>query len=62
MLIVTHAEVLQGVRDVEGSPSPERVVAPGSHNDGDTVRDGVGVDDEREHQPICEGEPGCEPV
>ena len=62
MLIVTRAEVLQRIRDVEGSSSSERVAATGRHNDRDPVRDGVGMDDERKHQPICENTPGCESV
>ena len=62
MLIVTRVEVLQRVRDVEGTSSSERVAATGRHNDRGPVRDGVGVDGEREHQPICESTPGCESI
>ena len=62
MLIVARAGVLQRVRDVEGSSSSERIAAARSHNDREPVRNGVGVDGEWKHQPICEGTPGCESV
>ena len=62
VLTVTHAEVLQGVLGVE-SPSPSECAAvAGGHNDRDPVRDGVGVDDEREHQQVCGCTSGCEPA
>ena len=62
MLIVTHAEVLQGVCDVEGSSSSERVATARGYNERDPVCYGVGMDDKRKHQPICEHTPGCESV
>jgi len=62
MLTVTHVEVLQGVRDMEGSPSSERVAAARSDNDRESVRDGLGVDAKWQHQPVCEGALECESV
>ena len=62
MLTGIRAEVLQGVRDVEGSRSPECVVTAGSDNDQDSVRDGVKVDDEWEHQPVRNDTQGSESV
>ena len=62
MLTVTPAEVLQGVRNVEGSSASQRVAATRGHNVRNPIRDGIGVDDERKHQPICSGTPGCESV
>ena len=62
ILTVTHTGVLQGVRDVEDSPSSERGATPGSDNDWNSVCNGVRVDDEREHQSVREGTPGGESV
>ena len=47
---------------MEGSSPPERAAAAGSNNDRGSVRYGVGVDDEWEHQPVCDSTPGCEPI
>ena len=49
ILTANRAEVLQGVRDVENSPSSERVTAARSCNVGNSVRDGIGVDAQWEH-------------
>ena len=49
-LIVTRAEVLQGVRDVEDSSSSECATTARGHNDRDPVRDGVRMDDKWKHQ------------
>ena len=61
-LTVTHAGVLQGVRDVEGPLPSKRGAAPGGDNERGPVRNGVGVDDEREHQPVCQDTPGSESI
>ena len=50
VLTVTFIEVLQGGCDVERAPSSKRVAAIGSDYDGYSVRNGVRVDDEWEHQ------------
>ena len=50
-----RAGVLQRVRDMEDPSSSERVTASRGGNDRDTVRSGVKVDDEREHQPVRNG-------
>ena len=55
-----RAGVLQRVCDMEDPSSFERVTAPRGGNDRDTVRSGVKVDDEREHQPIRNGTQGSE--
>ena len=47
ILTITPIEVLQGVRNVESSLSSECAAAARSCDDGDTVRDGVGVDAKR---------------
>ena len=47
---------------MEGSSPSERVTVARSHNDRNPVRDSVGVDDERKHQPIRDGTPGRESV
>ena len=57
---VTRTEILQGIRDMESSLSSERVAAARGHNDRASVCYGVGMDDEREHQPVCDGALGCE--
>jgi len=49
MLTVTRVEVLQGVCDVESTPSPERVAVTRSDNVRDTVRNGVRMDAKRQH-------------
>ena len=56
------AGVLQGVCDVESSQSSKRVAAPRGNNDRDRVLDGVRVDVEWEHKPICGRTSGCETV
>jgi hypothetical protein len=61
-LTVNRAEVLQGICAVEGSSPPECVAAPGGDNDRNQIRDGVRVDVQREHQPVCDSTPGCESV
>ena len=38
------------------------VATPRSDDYRGSVFHGVGVDDEREHYPICEGTSGCEPI
>ena len=55
-LTVSHAVVLQGGRDVEDPSSPERVTAVGRDDvrGSASVRDGIGVDEEREHYPVSE--------
>ena len=62
MLIVNFTGVLQGVCVVEGSPTSKRVATPRSDNDRDRVLDGVRVDAEREHKPVCICASGCESV
>ena len=47
---------------MEGSSSPECITPVGSDNDQESVRYGVGVDDEWEYQPVCDDKSGCEPV
>jgi len=50
----SNTEVLQGGRGM-GGPSPsERTAAVRRHYVREPVRDGIGVDGEWEHQPICE--------
>ena len=62
MLTVTCVGVLQGVFGVESSSSSKRAAVARSYYDQDPVRNGVGVDDQREHQPVREGTPGCGPI
>ena len=62
VLTVTRPEILQGVRDVESSPSSERVAIARGHNDQGYVCYGVGVDAKREHQSVCEDTSACESV
>jgi hypothetical protein len=48
-LIVTHVEVLQGGHYME-KPSPsERIATVGGDNERTPVRDGVAMDEQREH-------------
>ena len=47
---------------MEDPSSSERVTAPRSSHDWDSVRNGVKVDDEREHQPIRDGTQGSESI
>ena len=61
-LAETCAGLLQGVRDVEGSQSPERADAARGDGDRGSVCNGVGVDDVWEHQPVCEHASGHESV
>lgn len=43
---------------MEGSLSSERVTAPRSDDDRDSVRDGVKVDDEQGYKPVRDGTQG----
>ena len=53
-LTVSRIEVLQGGCGME-CPSPsERPATAGRDNDRDPIRDGIGVDGQREHQRVCE--------
>ena len=47
---------------MEGPSPSERVAASGCDNDRHPVRNGVQVDDEREHQPVREDTQGSEPI
>ena len=55
-LTVSHTVVLQGGRDTEDASSPERVatVRRDDIRGSASVRDGIRVDEEREHHPISE--------
>ena len=59
---MVYAEVLQGVHDMESSSPPKRVAADRSDDDRKSVCYGVRVDDQREHQRVCDGTSGCESV
>ena len=54
-LILTVAEVLQGGRDMECSSPSKRAAAAGSDNGRSQLRDGVGVDGQREYQRVYQG-------
>ena len=62
MLTATPAEVLQRVRNMEISLPSESVAVAGSDHVRDSVRDGVGMAAEREHQPVRENTLGCKSV
>ena len=53
----THhdVEVLQGSLNVENPLSSKRAPAPGSHDGGQPIYDGVGVDDKWRYQQVCQG-------
>ena len=55
-LKVSHAVVLQGGHDVEDASPPKCVTAVRCNNvpESGSVRDGIGVDEEREHYPVSE--------
>jgi len=53
-------EVLPDGCDVEGPPSSECAAVIGCDHDQEYVCDGIGVDEEREHQQVCGGECRCE--
>jgi len=48
-------EVLQEGCNMEDPSSSERVAAFGRNDDGDPVRDGIGVDGEWKHKRVCKG-------
>ena len=56
------ADVLQGICDMEGSSTSKCVATPWSDNDRDRVLDGVRMDAEQEHNPVCGRTSGCETV
>ena len=58
--MITLVEVLQGGHYLEGSSASERATPVGGDDDQESVRYDVGVDDEWEHQPVCEGISGSE--
>ena len=47
-------EILQSGHDMEDPSSSERIAAVGSDDDQESIRDGIGVDGEGEHQHVCE--------
>ena len=47
---------------MESPPASEYPTADWSRDVGNSVRNGVRLDGEWEHQPICEGTPGCKSV
>jgi hypothetical protein len=49
-LTVIRAEILQGIRAMEGPLASERVAAPWGDNDRNHIRDGVRLDAEWKHQ------------
>ena len=49
------SEVLQGGCKMERPPSSKRTATVRRNGIREPVRDGIGVDGEREHQRICEG-------
>ena len=55
-------EVLQGGGDVEVPSASERPAASGSNDVGESVRDGIGLDDEWEHLRIRRGTSRCRPA
>ena len=61
-LNITSVEVLQGGSDVERPSPSECAPAVGSYDGGLPVRDGLRVDGEREHQPVCKKAQGHKPI
>jgi len=61
-LTPAHIEVLQGSFDVESSLPSERTATVGSDHDRLPVRDGMGVDGEREYYRVHQVARGCESV
>jgi len=57
-----HTEILQGGHALEGALPSKRVTTFGCDDDRETVRDGIGVDGERERQRIYEGQTRRESV
>ena len=53
-LVATNVDVLQGGYHMESPPSSERVAVVGGDNEQRPVRDGVRMDDQREHQRVCQ--------
>ena len=51
----SRLEVLQGSCDVEDASSSKRAAAVRCDDDRESVRDGIRVDREWEHQHVCEG-------
>jgi hypothetical protein len=57
--ISIDVEILQRSHDLEYPRSPKCVAIVRSDDGQRTIRDGVGVDDEREHQPVHQDPQGC---
>lgn len=53
-LTAAYIAVLQGGRDLEDALPSECVATIGCNNDRGSVRDGIGMDEEWEHQRVCE--------
>ena len=56
-LTESETEILQGGRNMGDPPSSERSPAVRRDNIRQSVRDGIGMDGEWEHQRVCEGVP-----
>lgn len=61
-LTVFSEEILQGGRNVENPPTSKCPIAGRSDHVGSSVRNGIRLDAEWEHQRIREDEPGCQTV
>ena len=60
--LIELVEVLRGGGDVE-TPSASKCPATSGSNDvGESVRDGIGLDDEWEHPRICQDTSRCRPA
>ena len=55
-LTVSHAAVLQAGRSLEGAPPSERAIVDRCDDGGQSVRDGIRVDEEWEHHRFPEGQ------
>jgi len=55
-------EVLQAGCDMEGPLPCKYPTASRCYHDRESVRDGIGVDEEWEHQPVFGGECRCESI
>ena len=55
-------EILQRGHNLESTSASEHITTTRGDNDRGSVCDGIGVDDKRKHQTVCDGTSECESV
>ena len=60
--MITFVEVLQRGHNLESASASEHIATARCDHDRESIRNGVGMDDKREYQAVCNSTSGCESV